>query len=165
MPLHAEGEAPVGDLDRLRQRVELRATADAQALADAIDALVVMGLRGMDVRAGGPSGERAGVERDIVVGAVEGAGHATVLVVAVALGEVLVQRAAERDVHHLHPAADREHGQVAIERRAQQRDLEAVALGHGADRLGVRRGAVAGRIDVGSAGEDEPVEAVEQLVR
>ena len=36
----------------------------------------------------------------------------------------------QRDVDQLHPAADPQHGQVALDRRARQRDLERVALGH-----------------------------------
>ena len=64
--------------------------------------------------------------------------HAAVLVVAEALGQVLHERAAAGDVDQLHAAADAEHRQVALDRGARERDLEGVALGHRADRLGVR---------------------------
>ena len=43
----------------------------------------------------------------------------------------------QRDVDQLHAAADPEHRQVALDRRAHQRDLEGVALGHRVD--GLRR--------------------------
>ena len=68
-------------------------------------------------------------EADVVVGAVERPADAAVLVVAVALGQVLVERAAARDVHHLHAAADAEQRQVALQRAARQGELEGVALG------------------------------------
>jgi hypothetical protein len=99
-----------------------------------------------------------------VVGAVEAAEHAAVLLVAEQLGQMLVQRAAARDVHDLHAAADPEHRQVALQRAAHERDLEAVALGDDADRLGMVLGAVGARVDVDPAGEHEAVEPVEDLV-
>ena len=73
-----------------------------------------------------------------MVGAVEGAEHAAVLVVAEVLGQMLEQRAAAGDVDQLHAAADPEHRQVALDRRARERDLEGVALGHRVQRLDVR---------------------------
>ncbi len=64
------------------------------------------------------------------------------------VGEVLVQRAAERDVHHLHPATDRERREPEAVRGEQQVDLELVAVG--LDAVGVldgrhRRRSAAGR--------------------
>ena len=84
--------------------------------------------------------------------------------VKLGVGDVLVERAAAGDVEQLHPAADAEHRQVALERAAREGELEAVALGPGALRVRVGLGAVAGRVDVRAAGEDEPVEQVEQLL-
>ena len=49
---------------------------DDQPLADLVDALMVVGLGHVDVLAGGPRGERARVEMDVVVGVVEAAGVA-----------------------------------------------------------------------------------------
>ena len=60
--------------------------------------------------------------------------------------------------------ADAEQRQVALERPARQSDLEAVALGDGAARLGVRLVAVRAGIDVGAAGEDQPVDQIDDLV-
>ena len=71
------------------------------------------------------------------------------------VGQVLVERAAEGDVQHLHAAADAEDGHVALERRARQRDLEPVALGSRAVGLRVGLGAVGGRVDVGAAGQHQ----------
>ena len=104
------------------------------------------------------------VQADVVVGAVEGARDAPVLVVAVALGQVLQQRAAGGDVHDLHPAADAQQRQVALERAAGERDLEVVALGHRAAGLRVGLLPVGRGVDVGAAGEDQPVEQVEDRV-
>ena len=84
--------------------------------------------------------------------------------VADRLRQVLVERAAERDVEQLHPAADPEQRHVALQRPPRQRELEGVALGPGALRLRVRLGAVAGRVDVGAAGQEQRVDAVEQHV-
>ena len=53
---------------------------------------------------------------DVVVGAVEGAEHAPVLLVSDVLGEVLQQRAAAGDVDQLHPPADAEHRHVPLDR-------------------------------------------------
>ena len=87
-----------------------------------------------------------------------------VVVVAVAVGQVLLERAAARDVHHLHAAADAEQRQVALERAARQGELERVALGHEPLRLRVGLGPVGRGVDVGTAGEHQAVEQVERLV-
>jgi hypothetical protein len=77
---------------------------------------------------------------------------------------VLDDVAAPGDVQHLEAATDREHGQIPLERRLQERELALVALGVRADsrRMGV--GAVLLRLQVVAAGEDQPVERVEQLL-
>ena len=125
---------------------------------------MVVGLRRVHGLAGRAGGERAFDQPHVVVGAVEGPGVAAVLVVAVAVGEVLQQRAAGGDVHQLHPAAHAEQRHIALERAARERDLEAVALGNRAARLGMGRLPVACGVDVGPAGEDQPVDQVEHLV-
>ena len=108
----------------------------------------------------GPRGERPRLEPDLV-----GRELADDLHVLGRVAEVLDQRAAAGDVEDLHAAADAEHGHVALERAAAKRDLEAVALGLVADRHRVRLGAVARRVEVGSAREDQRVEDVEKLRR
>ena len=117
-----------------------------------------------DDLARGAGGQRAVGQAHVVVGAVEAARVAPVLVVAVALGQVLQQRAARGDVHDLHAAADAQQRHVALEGAAGERDLEVVALGHGAASLGMGLRPVGRRIDVGAAGQDEPVEQVEDRV-
>jgi hypothetical protein len=84
--------------------------------------------------------------------------------VADVVGQVLDQRAAERDVQQLHAAADPEHRQVAFQRAQRQRDLRAVAVGPGVGGLGMALDAVGARVDVRAAGEHQAVEAVEHVV-
>ncbi len=79
------------------------------------------------------------MQRDVVLGAVEGARHAAVLLVAEQLGQVLQQRAAAGDVQQLHAAADAQQRHVALDRRPRERQLEDVALGHRVVGLGVGR--------------------------
>jgi hypothetical protein len=74
----------------------------------------------------------------------ERAEHRAVVLVADRVGQMGDQRAAARDVHHLHPAADAEHRLVGLQREARERELERVAL---------RRVA-----DVRAAREHEPVQ-------
>ena len=90
--------------------------------------------------------------------------HLLVLVVADELGQVLDEVAAARDVQELRAAADREHRQVAGERRLEQRELGVVASRDDPSVSGVRAPARRARVDVGAAREDEPVERVERLV-
>jgi hypothetical protein len=89
-----------------------------------------------------------------------------VLVVLVAddFGKVLDEVAAPGDVQHLAPAADRQHGHVARERALEEHELRAVALGARPVRRGMRLGAVALRVEVGAAREDEAVESVQGLL-
>ena len=80
------------------------------------------------------------------------------------VGEVLLQVAAVHHVQELHPAADRKHRQVAVERGLHQRELRIVAVAVEADGLGVRRLAIQRGIDIGAAREDDPVERIEHLL-
>ena len=77
---------------------------------------------------------------------------------------MLDEVAAERHVQHLAAAADGEHRHVAFEGRRQQGHLGRVAVQADPVRLRMRLGTVDVRIEVGAAGEDEPVERVERLV-
>ena len=109
--------------------------------------------------------ERALGEHHVVLGAVEGAEHATVLFVAEALGQVLHQRAAAGDVDQLHAAADAEQRHVALDRaraRARSRTRRARAP---CRRSRGAPAAVGGGVDVGAAGEDQAVDQLEQPAR
>jgi hypothetical protein len=67
------------------------------------------------------------------------------------------------DVHDLHAPADRKHGHLALE-GAPKRAGSAIALREGDRRLGMAVGAVLIGVDVGAAGEDQPVECVKRLL-
>src|SRR5438132_1263577 len=82
MPLHAQHEARAGQLDRLGQAVHRRGAADLESLAQAVYALVVVGLGGVRRLADHARRQRAVAQLHVVVGAVEGSHHAPVLVVA-----------------------------------------------------------------------------------
>ena len=82
-----------------------------------------MGLGGVDLLAGGTRGERAGGEADVVVGVLEAAQRAPVLLVTELLGQMLAKGPAEGDVDQLHAAADAEHRHVALDRPAGQGKL------------------------------------------
>src|ERR1700735_2846950 len=82
MPLNAEYEAPIGQLDRLGEAVHCRASADLESLGQAIDTLVVVGLGRMVSLSGRARGERAIDQVDVMVGAVESAGKPQMFVVA-----------------------------------------------------------------------------------
>ena len=144
--------------------VEVRPAGDLQPVADAVDALVMMGLRRVTLLTGRARGQRAREQAHVVVDAVEAARHAPVMLVAEQLGQVLVQGAPARDVDDLHPAADAEQRQVALERAAHEGDLERVAPRIGVDGQRVAPRAVGARVDVDAAGEHEPVDHVERLV-
>ena len=80
------------------------------------------------------------------------------------LGQVLVQRAAGVHDHQLHAPAHPEHGQVGGQRLGEQGQLGGVPVRAQPSGLVVRLLAVAGRVEVGAAGEQQPVEDAEQRV-
>ena len=85
-------------------------------------------------------------------------------VLAVVVGDVRDEIAAERDVQHLHATTDAEEGQVgARDRGPGELELEAVALERDAVVRPVRRAAVARRVDVAAAGEDEALDRFQRL--
>ena len=79
------------------------------------------------------------------------------------VGEVLDERPAMGDRHHLQASADAQQRQVALSCRPAQQQLTGVALDtrrvHGRMRLGP----VVRRSHVGAADEDESVEAIEYV--
>ena len=81
------------------------------------------------------------------------------------VGQVLMQRSAERDVEGLGAAADAQHRQLPVQRRAEQGELPRVPVGCGRVGTRVRRLPVARRVDVSAAGDHQAVEPVEHPVR
>src|SRR4051794_8275172 len=164
VPLDAEREAVARILDRLGKLVEVGPPGYHQPLAEPVDALVVMGLRGVALLPRRARGERPGRQAHVMVGAVEAPQDAPVVLVAEQLGQVLMQRPAARDVHDLHPAADAEQRQVALQRAPYEGDLERVAARVRLARQGMGQRTVGDGVDVGAAREHEPVETLERLV-
>ena len=123
-----------------------------------------MGLGAVQLFAGGAGGERAGGQAHVVVGSLERARGAAVLLVAELVGQVLAEGPPEGHIDQLHPAADAEHRHVPLDGAHGERELRAVALGHQMVGRGMQVGSVRGGVDVVAAGEDQPVEQVEQLV-
>src|SRR5437763_5851098 len=81
------------------------------------------------------------------------------------IGDVLVERSAQRDVQYLMPAADGEDGYVASERSIEQRELEAVQHVVDAVNRWMRLLPVPSRIDVRTAGEDKTGEGCDHVRR
>jgi hypothetical protein len=79
------------------------------------------------------------------------------------IGKMLMQGAAQRDVDHLGATADPEYRHAPPDRTVDERELERVALtivGRGLVGGRVRLLAVHGRVDIASAGDDQPVQPV-----
>ena len=74
------------------------------------------------------------------------------------VGQVLDERPAALDGHHLHAPADAEHGQSAGVGRVEERELPRVPVGAPADRCRVRLGGIPPRIDVGATGHHQGVQ-------
>ena len=131
-------------------------------VADLADRLVVV-ARARDPRGAEHRREqRLGEDVDAVFPPAARLTGAAVAFDAGKVGDVLVQRAAERDVQHLQPATDRERRGRPFDRGAGQRELGFVGGAVDAVHLGVPFLAVAGGIDVGAAAQHERVDAVEQ---
>ena len=95
-----------------------------------------------------------GIERHLV-------NRVVVPVVARVLGNVLHERAAERDVEHLDAPAHAEGRLVALDERAAQRELGRVAQRVDGPGLGDGIGPVPFGLDVAAAGDDHGVDGVE----
>ena len=133
MPLDAEHERVAGQLERLGQPVDRRDAGHDEPLADAVDALVVVDFVPCSSSPAARAASEPGVSRTSWSAPSNEPRRAQVVVVAEALRQVLVQRAAERDVQQLHAAADAEHRDPSLDRAPHERELERVALGHRVD--------------------------------
>ena len=173
MPLHPEHPRDLGlgharrvhvghrHLDRFDQAVGA-APAHDEVLTDAIDPLMVMrrAREWARFRGGRQQGPRLGRHRVQGLGVLD---RDAVREEAVHVGQVLVQRAAERDVHDLHPPADAEGGDVQSVGGVHQPDLERVPVAFDAvEVLGVGIGSVGGRVDVAAAHQHQAVERLEE---
>src|ERR1700752_2808447 len=84
------------------------------------------------------------------------------------VGQVLMQSAAQRDVDHLGPATDAQQRYAAPDRPLDQRELQRVTLAVIGDRLVGGRVwllPIAFRDDIPSAGDDQPIQPVENSRR
>ena len=79
-------------------------------------------------------------------------------------GDVLDERAAERDVEDLDPAAHAEDGQAAVERALGELELEGVAERLGRREVLGRLLPVARGVDVAAAAEEDPVAGVQRVL-
>jgi hypothetical protein len=134
---------------------------DAETLAEPADALMVMRLH-RRTAAEQPSEPRASLDGHVVIR--ERARRVVVRLVAEDVGKMLDEIAATRDVQNLRAAADREHRHIAREGALEQRELGVIAFFADADGLWVRLLSVELWVDVGAAGEDQPVHRIEGLV-
>ena len=168
VPLHAEhpGRPLVllvldGSFERLDEPVRAPARR-LEPVADAVDALVMMRTTGQSAALGERRQPAAGEWLDVVhrFGLVD---RNAVRQEAWKIGQVRMQRATERDVHHLHASTDAQRRRRRGVGGVQQRDLEFVALGVDSIQMVGCRSVVARRVDVPAAGEQEPVERLEHV--
>jgi hypothetical protein len=169
VPLHADHPPIQVDFqvvvafDRLHEAVGGPA-GHQQSAPDAVHPLVMMRGR----REGGDLGGReqaAGVLDLHVVQRLRVEDGDAVLEHPGQVRQVGVERAAERDVHDLHPATDAEGRQPHPVGRQEQLDLELVAIVLDPVEAAVAGiAAVSGRIDVAAAHEEEPIEGFEELL-
>ncbi len=166
MPLHRGEVRAALASERLDEAVG-RGGERHEARGEVLDGLVVPGVHEDAVHrrqdraqresarqvAGNPDDVR-GVGPIVPVTAREG-----VLDAARALGgKVLPECPAERDVDDLEPPADAEDGGFEANGPREEIEIERVAPGVDVDRAVHRRFAVAGRVDVAPARQEEPVE-------
>ena len=166
MPLDAVHRAP-GHLDRLHGAVR-GAPDDAEPAARLVDRLVVVAVDGQRVRlveaeAQGAHEFGIGLECHAVTHDARMVGTPRVRE-TVDLLQVRDERAAQGDVEHLAPAADRQDRDLALERRLHEGLLEVVPLGivarvvHGLD------AAVARGKDVFAPRHEDPVESRHEVL-
>jgi acyl-CoA reductase-like NAD-dependent aldehyde dehydrogenase len=129
-----------------------RPAARHQWLGKVAEALVVHRVAVLEI--GGAGGERQLRARR--------ESHRVLAHPVVAVADVLYQGAAERDVQHLHAAAQREHRQIELDGGEAHRDVEIVVRRHDAVQ-GVVVGllAVPARVDVAAARQQHTVEVLQ----
>jgi hypothetical protein len=169
VPLHAEHPRSalvllIGNdqLDRLDESI-LGPAGDREAVAESIHALMVMGgtRQSPRLRHGGETAPRC--RRDLVdrQGPLDGN---PVLDQPGDVGEVGMERPAERDVHQLHPSADAEGRHRESISGVEQIDLELVPVRLDAVEVFVRSSPVPRGVDVATPDEEQAVERLEGLL-
>ncbi len=158
MPLHAKHEAVPGVLDSLDHPVG-RARVHDQAGGGLAHGLMV-GAVDLDlVHSDDPVQQGFGRDRDGMAGLGARVGLLVGERARDRVGDVLNERAAERDVQELLAPADAEHGHLLSDRAVGQGELEGGPIVLGRDRLVARLGAEMGGVDVEvAARDDEPVD-------
>src|SRR5262249_42049145 len=145
VPLDADSEAG-NALDRLDNAVVGPGHGD-QANPEDVHGLVVVGRDLEVLTAGEDAGQQfTGSDADPVPP--EAVYRAAVHLVAHQVGYVLVQRAAAGNVHDLQAPADAKERNAPPDGRVGERELPLVTVGDGGLGLGVRSGAIPGRVDV-----------------
>jgi hypothetical protein len=160
VPLYAEPEGEGGVFEGFDEAVGGKGAGN-EAVAEAVDALVVAGIDGQagEVKDGGEAG--AGVDFDVVgVNAV--AGFAVGEAVG-EVGEMLVEGAAALDVHDLAAHADAEGGQGVAFGECEDGEVEVLAVFRGEAGGGVFGLAIERGVEVIAAGEEEGVEGGEHF--
>ncbi|GAA3506855.1 hypothetical protein GCM10019016_139700 [Streptomyces prasinosporus] len=148
MPLDTQDPGGRREFDRLHRAV-LRVGRREQALAQAVHRLVVEGRHGGLLR-DEPGVARARHRLDRVTA--EDARRPGVTV------DVLDERAPEGDVQQLHPPADPQQRETALQGRPDQRELPGVPRPRGRSGAGVGLGAVADGLHVRAARDHQAVE-------
>ena len=125
MPLHRQNEVRRRAISTASMTPSESCALTIRPVAEPVDGLVVVALRirrFADQRGQPGAGHRAHRRR--------GEHRVALLVAGVAdhIGQMLVQRAAQRDVDHLRAAADAQHRHAAPDRAVDQRELPGVAL-------------------------------------
>ena len=142
VPLCADDPGGARQLDRFHLPVGCPPARD-QGFCQAADALVVHRVAVLEM--GGAA--RFGQQRP------GGEIHRVLAHPVVAVADVLLQRAAERNVEHLHAAAQGQHRQVELDGRQAHGDVELVVdLGDAVQVLVGGFLAVAARVDIAAAG-------------
>ena len=157
MPLHRKDEVVAGQLDGLDHTVGIP-RADHQTGANFVDGLMVVARRvsGLPHQRGQP-GARHRAHRQPGEHPVA----RTMSVVAKHVRQVLVQRAAERDIEDLRAPTDAQHRQPPGQRALQQRELPTIAGSAGLVGRRMRLLAVGDGVQVVAAGNHQGVQAVQ----
>ena len=169
MPLHADGEVPAVaelpalGLDRLDQAV-LGPRDRAQIESQPVDRLVVEGVDHHRTPARGLREARVRCHAHFVGRVMRELGLTVLDDSLDEVGHMLVQRALSRHIEHLRASAYAEDGYRPPVGCPAQLELERVDDGVGWAELRVRLGPVAGGVQVGTPGEQQPREMVQHRI-